>query len=455
MAPTPWSLRRGLCRGRMHSGRWRSPGLFRTRVRPSLTYRQNLHSSLKTTSAIPLFSRLFHDTRLAVLGGVVVVSGTLARERRELSSPASRWCSVVLMTQQMQHVPWFIPWILFGRSPLLAQCVNLDAYLYYAAVQNVIYGYGMFHRPLLKQWHHRYIVPNVCNDPSICPSSFPKAYNATTFKWLKLFNRNTYSSAGLDCTLESMSQTPFTSLSTTVTACRVKTEGTKTGLLSTIWSPMTMTNEPLTLRVLHFFRQCIFIVRCARSMATHMARRSTHLQEFGWEMLNNHPPFSPDLAPTDLNLFLQLKKFLSGQNQLFQNDERQRWVSQWFQSQAADFDTGYKSWSYGMTNVSIPEVNKLKNSSTLAVSVPINLSIKFGFVSVNGTRETYFVNMPHITGKIAVIIFKIFMAFMTKWCKNRWKALLLLPHLQRQKVIRREEGEKYKDTAVVYGGIND
>ena len=43
-------------------------------------------------------------------------------------------------------------------------------------------------------------------------------------------------------------------------------------------------------------------------------------------------------------------------------------------------------------NVSILEVNILKNSSTLAVSVPINISIKFGFVSVNGPRETYFVD---------------------------------------------------------------
>ena len=45
-----------------------------------------------------------------------------------------------------------------------------------------------------------------------------------------------------------------------------------------------------------------------------------------------------------------------------------------------------------MTDVSVPEVNMLKNSSTLAVSVPINISIKLGFVSVNGSRETYFVD---------------------------------------------------------------
>ena len=54
---------------------------------------------------------------------------------------------------------------------------------------------------------------------------------------------------------------------------------------------------------------------------------------------------------------------------------------------------GFKSWSHGMTNVSVPEVSMLKNSSTLAVSVPIDLSIKLGFVSINSPRETYFVDV--------------------------------------------------------------
>ena len=53
----------------------------------------------------------------------------------------------------------------------------------------------------------------------------------------------------------------------------------------------------------------------------HMAWWSTHLlQEFGWEVFNHHPPYSPDLSPSDFHLFLQLKKFLSGQHQRFQND---------------------------------------------------------------------------------------------------------------------------------------
>jgi hypothetical protein len=49
-----------------------------------------------------------------------------------------------------------------------------------------------------------------------------------------------------------------------------------------------------------------------------------------------------------------------------------------------------------MTNVSIPVANMLKNSWTLAVSVAINISMKLCFVSVNGPRETYFVDEPRI-----------------------------------------------------------
>ena len=47
-------------------------------------------------------------------------------------------------------------------------------------------------------------------------------------------------------------------------------------------------------------------------------------------------------------------------------------------------------WSHGMTNISIPVVNMLKNNSRRPVSGPINISIKFGFLSVHGLIETYF-----------------------------------------------------------------
>ena len=117
------------------------------------------------------------------------------------------------------------------------------------------------------------------------------------------------------------------------------------------------------------------------------------MQEFGWEVFNHHPPYSPDLAPSDFHLFLHLKKFLYGQRHCFQNDGEAEMSGTGVPIPGGRlFDTGYKSWPHGMTNVSIPEVNILKNSSILAVSAPINVSIKLYFVFVNDHRETYFVD---------------------------------------------------------------
>jgi histone-lysine N-methyltransferase SETMAR len=50
---------------------------------------------------------------------------------------------------------------------------------------------------------------------------------------------------------------------------------------------------------------------------------------------NSHPPYSPDLAPSDFHLFLHLKKHLAGKN--FDEDEVQEEVMTWFKGQAADF----------------------------------------------------------------------------------------------------------------------
>ena len=98
------------------------------------------------------------------------------------------------------------------------------------------------------------------------------------------------------------------------------------------------------------------------------------------------------LSCRDSNLrtfsLLHLKKILSCDCQRFQNDRdechtvvtipggrfynrnsclvsvfrmTEMSVTQWLQSRAVYlYDTGYKSWSHGMTNVSIPEVNMFK-----------------------------------------------------------------------------------------------
>ena len=65
------------------------------------------------------------------------------------------------------------------------------------------------------------------------------------------------------------------------------------------------------------------------------------LQQFRWEVFD-HPPYSPDLAPSDYHLFMHLKKWLASQS--FEDDDRMKTdVTTWFKSLAADFfDTGIR-----------------------------------------------------------------------------------------------------------------
>ena len=58
------------------------------------------------------------------------------------------------------------------------------------------------------------------------------------------------------------------------------------------------------------------------------------LTTFKWEQFD-HPPYSPDLAPSDYHLFQHLKSFLGGQR--FHDDEVKEYVSMWLKSQAANF----------------------------------------------------------------------------------------------------------------------
>ena len=56
------------------------------------------------------------------------------------------------MTQQVHHVPGFLPWMLFRQPLLLAQCGDLDVCLYYAAVQNLVYGRGNIPQTTAEGW---------------------------------------------------------------------------------------------------------------------------------------------------------------------------------------------------------------------------------------------------------------------------------------------------------------
>jgi len=53
----------------------------------------------------------------------------------------------------------------------------------------------------------------------------------------------------------------------------------------------------------------------------------------------DHPPHSPDLAPSDFNLSLHLKKFLGGKR-FDDDDDLKDAVQKWLTSQAAAFCEG-------------------------------------------------------------------------------------------------------------------
>uniref|UniRef100_A0A914BZG8 Transposase n=1 Tax=Acrobeloides nanus TaxID=290746 RepID=A0A914BZG8_9BILA len=68
----------------------------------------------------------------------------------------------------------------------------------------------------------------------------------------------------------------------------------------------------------------------------HVAQATkTVLGELGWDVLP-HPPYSPDLAPSDFHLFLSLSSALSG---ISFNDEAEleNWLRQWFASKDRAF----------------------------------------------------------------------------------------------------------------------
>ena len=59
------------------------------------------------------------------------------------------------------------------------------------------------------------------------------------------------------------------------------------------------------------------------------------INNLGWELLP-HPPYSPDLAPSDFHLFGPLKEFTKG-TKFESDDEVKSVVSDWLRHQSKDF----------------------------------------------------------------------------------------------------------------------
>jgi hypothetical protein len=58
------------------------------------------------------------------------------------------------------------------------------------------------------------------------------------------------------------------------------------------------------------------------------------LEHLNWELFD-HPPHSPDLAPSDYHLFTYLKNWLGSQH--FNTNDLMEGVKMWLSSKAADF----------------------------------------------------------------------------------------------------------------------
>jgi hypothetical protein len=65
------------------------------------------------------------------------------------------------------------------------------------------------------------------------------------------------------------------------------------------------------------------------------AKSQAAIRQCGFQQLN-HPPYSPDLAPSDYFVFRVMKKFLRGKR--FSSDEEvKEAVTTWFEEQSKDF----------------------------------------------------------------------------------------------------------------------
>lgn len=80
-------------------------------------------------------------------------------------------------------------------------------------------------------------------------------------------------------------------------------------------------------------RQVVFLDDNAKPHRSRVT--NAKVAELGWERLD-HPPYSPDLAPSGFHLFRSLQHFLEGKQ--FENiDEMQESLEEYFESKDAEF----------------------------------------------------------------------------------------------------------------------
>jgi len=122
-------------------------------------------------------------------------------------------------------------------------------------------------------------------------------------------------------------------------------------------------NKELYIAQLHRVNEAIKQKRCDRKGKTillhdnarpHVAQTvKEKIQELGWEVLQ-HPPYSPDLAPTDFHLFRSLSNQMSGIT-FDDEDDLKTWITDFFNTRSEDF------WAKGIEKL-IERWEKVVNS---------------------------------------------------------------------------------------------
>ena len=73
---------------------------------------------------------------------------------------------------------------------------------------------------------------------------------------------------------------------------------------------------------------------CGRALSCSSTR--TLLQQFRWDVFD-HPPYSPELAPSDFYLFTQMKVWLGTQSHFHTDEELMDGINGWLSPLAAEF----------------------------------------------------------------------------------------------------------------------
>ncbi|UYV70780.1 hypothetical protein LAZ67_8000576 [Cordylochernes scorpioides] len=132
----------------------------------------------------------------------------------------------------------------------------------------------------------------------------------------------------------------------------------------------------------------------------HTAHQTTALiEEFEWELVS-HPPYSPDVAPTDFHFFRDLKKNLVGTQ--FQDDnELKEAVLGFLRGQAAEFfDSGFHKWKavHGI-ETSERKVKDEVDTQTPANKTPkISILDHFSSVSIDRSTDAVLARMIALDG---------------------------------------------------------